>query len=189
MLGRLTSKRCLFALVLFVVPQTLGAQQGGSCCNDRWGSDWMGSGHMHDRENWGWNEMRPGQRQRMQRHWTYMNEGVPSAYQGTRSTVKATQDTIETGAELYMDNCASCHGAKGFGDGAAGRSLVPSPALLNRFVQMPMAGDEYLLWAISEGGNQFGTDMPAFKDVLSEDEIWMIVAYMRAGFPTVDVQK
>ena len=66
---------------------------------------------------------------------------------------------------------------------------MPSPALLNRFVQMPMAGDEYLLWAISEGGNQFGTDMPAFKDVLSEDEIWTIVTYMRAGFPTVDSQK
>jgi mono/diheme cytochrome c family protein len=25
--------------------------------------------------------------------------------------------------------------------------------------------------------------MPAFKDVLSNDEIWRVVAYMRAGFP------
>ena len=48
-----------------------------------------------------------------------------------------------------------------------------------------MMADEYLLWAISEGGAPFGTDMPAFKDALSRDEIWQIIAYMRAGFPKV----
>jgi mono/diheme cytochrome c family protein len=25
--------------------------------------------------------------------------------------------------------------------------------------------------------------MPAFKDVLNRDDIWRIIAYMRAGFP------
>ena len=49
---------------------------------------------------------------------------------------------------------------------------------------MPMAGDEYLLWTVSEGGQRFGTDMPAFKDTLTEDQIWSIIAYMRAGFPS-----
>ena len=52
-------------------------------------------------------------------------------------------------------------------------------------IRMPMMADEYLLWAISEGGAPFGTDMPAFKDALSQDEIWQIIAYMRAGFPKV----
>jgi mono/diheme cytochrome c family protein len=46
-----------------------------------------------------------------------------------------------------------------------------------------MAGDEYLLWAIFEGGERFGTDMPAFEGVLSEEEVWKTIAYMRAGFP------
>jgi mono/diheme cytochrome c family protein len=27
--------------------------------------------------------------------------------------------------------------------------------------------------------------MPAFKDVLSKQQIWQIVAYLRAGFPVV----
>jgi mono/diheme cytochrome c family protein len=49
---------------------------------------------------------------------------------------------------------------------------------------MPMAGDEYLLWTVSEGGKAFETAMPAFKDSLSEDQIWSIIAYMRAGFPS-----
>tara|TARA_B100000965_G_scaffold389567_1_gene395364 strand:- start:2633 stop:2872 length:240 start_codon:yes stop_codon:yes gene_type:complete len=37
-----------------------------------------------------------------------------------------------------------------------------------------IAVDEYLMWAISEGGEEFGTDMPAFKETVSEDEIWKI---------------
>ncbi len=50
-------------------------------------------------------------------------------------------------------------------------------------IRMPMAVDEYLLWTISEGGKPFETDMPAFKDVLTPEEIWQVIAFMRAGFP------
>ena len=46
--------------------------------------------------------------------------------------------------------------------------------------------DEYLLWAISDGGKPFGTKMPAFKDALTEQQIWQIITYMRAGFPAMD---
>lgn len=152
---------------------------------DWWGNGPMGPGHMwSDRmPGWSWGNMGPGQQKRMQRHWTYMNEGVPTAYRGARSTVRATRDVIAKGQALYSENCASCHGAEGLGDGESGRSLVPSPALLRWFVQMPVTGDEYLLWSISEGGEPFGTDMPAFSGNLSEEDIWKIIAYMRAGFP------
>jgi mono/diheme cytochrome c family protein len=43
--------------------------------------------------------------------------------------------------------------------------------------------DEYLLWTISDGGAQFGTEMPAYKEILTDNQIWQIVTYMRAGFP------
>ncbi|MEN8742778.1 c-type cytochrome [Yoonia litorea] len=152
---------------------------------DWWGHGPMGPNHMWSERmpGWGHGNMGPGQQQRMQRHWTYMNEGVPAAYRGARSTIRATPEVIAEGQTLYTTNCASCHGAEGLGDGEAGRSLVPSPALLRWFVQMPMSGDEYLLWAISEGGQRFGTEMPAFREALTEEEIWKIIAYMRAGFP------
>ena len=65
-------------------------------------------------------------------------------------------------------------------------ALTPSPTLLAYMVQQPIAVDQYLLWSIAEGGKQFGTAMPAFKNDLSEDQIWRIVAYLRAGFPAVD---
>ena len=63
-----------------------------------------------------------------------------------------------------------------------GKALSPSPALLAYMIRRPIAVDEYLLWTISEGGKQFATDMPAFKDKLAREEIWKIIAYMRAGF-------
>jgi hypothetical protein len=40
-----------------------------------------------------------------------------------------------------------------------------------------------LLWAIGEGGKQFDSEMPAFKDKLSRDDIWRVISYMRVGFP------
>ena len=152
---------------------------------DWWGHGPMGPNHMWSERmpGWGHGNMGPGQQQRMQRHWTYMNECVPAAHRGARSTIRATPEVIAEGQTLYTANCASCHGAEGLGDGEAGRSLVPSPALLRWFVQMPMSGDEYLLWAISEGAQRFGTEMPAFREALTEEEIWKIIAYMRAGFP------
>jgi mono/diheme cytochrome c family protein len=49
---------------------------------------------------------------------------------------------------------------------------------------MPMMrNDRYLVWAISEGGAPFGTQMPAFKDTLSAEEIWSVVRFLRAGLP------
>ena len=65
----------------------------------------------------------------------------------------------------------------------APRSLLPSPALLAFIIQRPISVDEYLLWSIAEGGKQFDTEMPAFKTILTRDEIWQIIGYMRAGFP------
>jgi mono/diheme cytochrome c family protein len=166
------------AALVFSGTLSAPAQQAvPGCCMDQWNPSGM------HRDHWRPEHMGPGQRQRMLRHWTFMNEGVPTAYRGERSTVEVTSDTVGEGRALYEANCASCHGTTGMGDGEAGRSLSPSPALLSYMLRMPMAVDEYLLWSISEGGERFDTAMPAFKDALTRDEIWKVIAFMRAGFP------
>ncbi len=173
----------MFSLAGLVLPQvTLGQivpEERSPCCWDMWDPGWI------QRDRWGPGHMGPRQRQRMLRHWTFMHEGVPAAYRGQTSTIVTNDVTVEDGAGLYAEYCASCHGTNGQGDGEEGKSLTPSPALLAHMIRMPMAVDEYLLWTISEGGTQFQTDMPAFKDKLKADEIWKIIAFMRAGFPEV----
>jgi mono/diheme cytochrome c family protein len=122
-------------------------------------------------------------RWRMTRHRAFLRDGVPAAYRGARNPLTRTPAAVAAGGAIYADHCASCHDASGMGHGDAGLALYPSPALLAELTRMPQAVDEYLLWAISEGGAPFATQMPAFKDALSEEQIWQVISYMRAGFP------
>ena len=143
---------------------------------DYWQPQWM------QRELWGPGRMPKGMQVRLLRHWTYVNHGVPPDYQSARSKVSRDAVSILEGGQLYNKHCSSCHGVNGQGNGDAGKSLMPSPALLSYMINRPVSADEYLLWAISDGGKQFQTSMPAFKDDLSRNDIWKVIAYMRAGF-------
>jgi mono/diheme cytochrome c family protein len=143
---------------------------------DYWQPDWM------VRELWGPGTMPKGMMVRLLRHTTFMQFGVPKEYQGAKSNVPPGPETITEGGKLYASHCAGCHGSDGMGGGEPGRAVSPSPALLAYMVQRPIAVDEYLLWAISDGGKQFETEMPSFKNKLSREEIWRVIAYMRAGF-------
>jgi mono/diheme cytochrome c family protein len=150
---------------------------------DRWNPNWM------QRDMWGSDHMGPGMRQRMARHRAFMHQGIPVVYQDAQNPLSPDTKTIGEGLALYQANCASCHGATGMGDGEVAKSLSPSPALLAHMIQMPMSVDEYMLWSISDGGAAFETAMPAFKGVLTKDEIGKIVIYMRAGFPVEQSQQ
>ena len=146
---------------------------------DAWDPGWT------RRDLWEPDRMDRSLRWRMTRHETFMRDGVPAAYRGARNPMTRTPDTLRAGGALYAENCASCHDASGMGHGDAGLALYPSPALLAHLLRMPQAVDEYLLWAVSDGGEPFGTAMPAFKDALAQEQIWQIITYMRAGFPAV----
>ncbi len=169
----------VLAFVSFSPVNAVRAQSGTTppCCVDRWDPGWT------ERGMWGPGGMGPGQRQRMTRHWTFMHSEIPPEYRGLTNPLALTPDEVRSGGVLYQEQCAECHGPQGMGDGESAKALNPSPALLAYMVQMPMSVDEYLMWSIAEGGKAFGTDMPAFKDKLPPEEIWKIIAYMRAGFP------
>ena len=152
-------------------------QGPGSSQWDMWNPNWM------QRHMWGPDHMDRGMQQRMTRHWAFMHQGIPATYHGVLNPLLPDAKTISDGRTLYQAKCASCHGKTGMGGGDGARSLSPSPALLAYMIQMPMAVDGYMLWTISDGGAAFGTAMPAFKAVLTKDEIWKILTYMRAGFP------
>ena len=125
----------------------------------------------------------PGYILRAKRHREFMQAGVPVEYRNRGNPYPATTRFVLDGGGRYKSHCAACHGASGLGDGEASRDLTPPPAFLAYLINRPRSVDEYLLWSTSEGGVQFGTEMPAFKTELTERQIWQIVIYMRAGFP------
>jgi mono/diheme cytochrome c family protein len=131
----------------------------------------FGIGRGHGGHGHGGNPVR----HRIVRH----GDGVPAPYADSRNPLKPTSDVIAAGAKIYAENCATCHGKTGEGDGAGGRDLDPPPANLAFIIDTWIATDGFLLWAISEGGADLKTAMPAFKDTLSETERWQVVHYLR----------
>ncbi|MHA1567203.1 MAG: c-type cytochrome [Alphaproteobacteria bacterium] len=132
---------------------------------------------------WQLEQAPPDLNSRAQRHREFLEGGVPLEYRSQTNPYPAATKFIREGSKLYKSHCQSCHDPNGLGDGEAGRDLTPSPALLAYMIDQRRSVDEYLLWTISDGGAQFGTEMPAFKDALKDQQIWQIVTYMRAGFP------
>jgi mono/diheme cytochrome c family protein len=120
----------------------------------------------------------------MVRHHQFMMGGVPEAYRSLTDPLPVNSEVISRGRAIYRDHCASCHGPSGLGDGEDGRELSPRPANLACLSRMPMMMDDsYLYWTIAEGGDAFGTAMPAHKDTLSSDEIWSVIRFLQAGLP------
>ncbi len=138
---------------------------------------------IRGRPEWDPRNAPPQLKARGKRHVEFIQAGVPVEYRSQRNPYPAVTKAIDAGREVYEANCIACHGPRGRGDGDAGLDLIPSPALLTELTKNQGAADEYLLWTVSEGGKQFDTAMPAFKDRLSEDQTWQVISYLRAGLP------
>ena len=115
----------------------------------------------------------------MIRHHFVRQHGLDSQYASKANPLEATAEVLARGRRLYESLCAACHGPAGLGDGEAGAALSPAPANVSRSSKLPIATDAYLFWTIAEGGVPIGSAMPPFKDVLSDEEIWSVVTYLR----------
>ena len=172
----------MFCAAVFAIGQTRAnehsvAQITQPNDQDIWDPNWL------NRSVWDQNQKDSALSQRRARHLSFLKHGVPVEYKGATNPFFGNPTAIIEGRVHYEDRCLSCHGANGSGNGIAANDLSPSPALLSFMISMPMSVDEYLLWSISEGGVVFGSEMPAFRGELTSEEIWKIVAFMRAGFP------
>jgi high-affinity iron transporter len=89
--------------------------------------------------------------------------------------VPARTPLLSRGAELYRQQCASCHGALGRGDGAAGRGLDPAPANLTDGAALadvtPLAFYQRITIGVA------GTAMPAYESRLPSADRWALALY------------
>jgi len=98
---------------------------------------------------------------------------VPEEYAG--KTNPSGSDAAHEGAEIFRTNCETCHGPQGHGDGPAGQALDPRPKDLAALQRL--ASDDYLFWRISTGKQ--GTSMVAWEGILSEEQIWRVISFIR----------
>ena len=120
----------------------------------------------------------------MARHQHVVMRGAPAPYDQLRDPAPDSQEKLRRGAAIFDRQCSSCHGWSGRGTGPDGFFLVPPPADLQWLAGAPKSRAEpYIYWSIAEGGARFESEMPAYKQQLSPDDIWSLTAYLRAGMP------
>lgn len=97
---------------------------------------------------------------------------VPDDKKGRLSTFSFDDNTRMAGQKLYTLNCMSCHGTPGKSNYL---NLVPAPGdPATEKIQKNNDGE--LFFKITTGRGQ----MPSFRSVLSADEVWNIVSYLRS---------
>ncbi|MEJ7693509.1 cytochrome c [Daejeonella sp.] len=82
--------------------------------------------------------------------------------------------TLPQGQEIYTIYCASCHGHQGMSDGTATNNLKVKP-LKFQDKKVSSQTNGAIFWKIREGRGE----MPSFRDVLSDEQKWQMVEYIR----------
>jgi putative copper resistance protein D len=111
--------------------------------------------------------------------WFPLHPAIEPAYPTSFYTPAEPYDaaSVFRGGGLYAGNCVLCHGATGRGDGPAAAGLPVRPADLTQehiFAHSP--GD--LFWWVGHGMDE-GV-MPGFANVLSRNQRWDVVNFIRA---------
>jgi mono/diheme cytochrome c family protein len=108
---------------------------------------------------------------------TWIKHHVTVGNKNDRNPLQASQSTIEAGKQAFGSYCVACHGRDGQNTGVpfAGSIDPPIPLLSSRIVQDYTDGQ--LKRVIEAGISPSG--MPASKGILSDEEIWKIVIYIR----------
>jgi thiosulfate dehydrogenase len=91
--------------------------------------------------------------------------------------IQPDEPTFVAGAQIYRDQCAACHGLHGKPSSFAAHMYPDAPPLWEKHhngavvgVSDDPPGETY--WKVSNGIRLTG--MPAFKDVLSDTQMWQV---------------
>lgn len=86
-------------------------------------------------------------------------------------------NNVQWGRQLFERHCSGCHGRDGSGDGTAAGFFIRSPRNLTNTDWLAAYPDKQLYHILLEG--VAGSPMPAFRDVLSHQQLYAVIAYVR----------
>ena len=93
--------------------------------------------------------------------------------------VARTQSNLDRGETLYQTNCSMCHGKSGKGEGPVALKFKAANATtLPTNLSLPTTQDKAAgqIWGIITNG---GLNMPAFRNLLTPEERWLLVLYLK----------
>jgi mono/diheme cytochrome c family protein len=103
---------------------------------------------------------------------------APSRAARKKNPIPSDDKSVQAGKAVYVSQCLKCHGETGKGDGSAAHDLNPKPRDLSD-PKVAAQSDGALFWKITTGRKP----MPAFENLISEDDRWNVVNYMRTFAP------
>jgi len=125
-----------------------------------------GSGHHHH------DEEAPDHMQSMMA----VKEAIPGEYLiMERTPILPSEESLQKGRKLFLQNCSACHGEAGDGKGPAAASLKTPPANFLDKKHSAIYGPGEKFWIIGHGTEQTG--MPAFSHLTPVDR-WNLVNYI-----------
>jgi copper transport protein len=108
---------------------------------------------------------------------------LPTDVRSLRNPFPPDTASIERGRALYEQNCVTCHGPTGRGDGPLAPTLRPRPADFRAHMAAGHTDGELYTW-LSKGVP--GTAMPPFEGQLSETDRWHLINFIRGFAPTTE---
>jgi high-affinity iron transporter len=100
---------------------------------------------------------------------------LAATWQISLDEVPSVPPSMARGKVLYAQECASCHGVTGHGDGVAAPTLTPPPADLSAHAELAGTTPLDFYRRISIG--VAGTAMPAFESRLPSADRWALALY------------
>ena len=105
---------------------------------------------------------------------------APTSIYNLKSPLIRSNDSLTAGRALYEVSveppCRFCHGTKGDGLGPLASQFSVPPRNFTCAETVNGIPDGQLFWIIQNGSS--GTNMPSYAQ-LSEEEIWLLVIYIR----------
>jgi mono/diheme cytochrome c family protein len=91
-----------------------------------------------------------------------------------KNPLQASEANLVSGADLYMNHCAGCHGLPSNSDSAFAKSFNPPVPVF--FKDAPDMAENQNFYIIQHGVRWTG--MPAWGASLSEMQIWQLVTFL-----------
>lgn len=96
-------------------------------------------------------------------------------------------EELAIGERVFQENCQECHGIKASGAVREWQKRLPDGSMpappLNGTAHAWHHNDKVLLRTVNEGGIPLGGTMPAFREILSQDEKTAVLTYIKSLWP------
>lgn len=92
----------------------------------------------------------------------------------TKNPLAPTEENITSGARIYVDHCAGCHGVPSNPDSQFAQSF--NPPVPRFFKDSPDMPENQNFFIIQHGIRWSG--MPAWNKTLNDNQIWQVVTFM-----------